>query len=74
MGKKKALVAVAHSMLIMVYHILSRREPYRELGGDYFERRNVDDQRQRLIRKLERLGLKVTVEPLTPDPSLTAAA
>jgi transposase len=74
MGKKKALVAVAHSMLIMVYHILSRHEPHRELGGDYFERRNADDQRQRLIRKLEGLGLKVTVEPLTPDPSLAAAA
>ena len=74
MGRKKALVAVAHSMLVMAYHILSRHEPHRELGGDYFERRNVDDQRRRLIRRLESLGLKVTVEPAAPEPDGAAAA
>lgn len=65
MGRKKALVAVAHSLLVMIYHMLSRHEPQRELGGDYFDRRNVEQQQRRLIRRLESLGLKVTVEPLS---------
>jgi transposase len=61
-GKKRALIAVAHGILVIVYHILSRRTPYQELGGNYFERQNVQEQKSRLIRKLEALGLKVTVE------------
>jgi len=62
MGKKKALVAVGHSILVIAYHVLQTRRPYQDLGGDYFERRNVDKQRKRLIRQLESLGMKVTVE------------
>jgi hypothetical protein len=62
MGKKKALVAVGHSILVIVYHVLSRRTPYQELGGNYFERHNTEAQKNRLIRKLEALGLRVTVE------------
>jgi hypothetical protein len=61
-GKKKALVAVGHSILVIVYHVLSRRTPYQELGGNYFEHQNEEAQKNRLIRKLEALGLKVTVE------------
>jgi len=64
MGKKKALVAVGHSILVIVYHVLTNRASYQELGGDYFERRNVEKQRNRLIRQLESLGLKVTVEEM----------
>jgi transposase len=64
MGKKKALVAVGHTILIIVYQVLSRRVSYRDLGGDYFDRRNVEVQRQRLIRRLESLGLRVRVEEL----------
>ncbi|MGH2398127.1 MAG: IS110 family transposase, partial [bacterium] len=62
LGKKKALIAVGHSILIIVYHVLSGRTPYQELGGNYFERHNTEAQKNRLIRKLEALGLKVTVE------------
>ena len=64
MSKNKALVAVGHSILVMIYHVLSRRQSYQELGGDYFDRQNVEKQKVRLIRKLESLGLKVTVEPI----------
>lgn len=74
MGAKKALVAVAHTMLTMVYYILKRREPFRELGGDYFERRNIDDQRKSLVRKLESLGFSVTIAPLLPNPTITEAS
>jgi transposase len=63
-GKNKALVAVAHSLLVIVYHVLARRSDYHELGGDYFDRQHRQTRQQRLIRKLEALGLKVTVEAL----------
>jgi transposase len=62
MGKKKALVAVGHSILVMVYPVLQTRTRHQDLEGEYFERRNVDRQRKRLIRQLEALGVKVTVE------------
>lgn len=62
MGKKKALIAVGHSILVIAYHVLQTRTPYQELGGDYFARRNVDKQRKRLVRQLEALGVKVTIE------------
>jgi transposase len=64
MGKKKALVAVGHSILVMGYHVLQNRTRYQDLGSDYFARRNVDKQRKRLIHQLESLGVKVTVEEI----------
>jgi transposase len=64
MGKNKALVAVAHSLLVITYHVLARRADYRELGGDYFDRQHRQTQQQRLVKKLEAMGLKVTVEAL----------
>lgn len=63
-GKQCALVAVGHSILVIIYHVLKNQASYQELGGDYFDRQNVDRQRQQFIRKLEGLGLKVTVEEL----------
>jgi len=62
LGKKKALVAVGHSILVIAYHILKNRASYRDLGGDYFDRQNVESQRARYIKRLEALGLKVSVE------------
>jgi transposase len=64
MGKKKALVAVGHSILVIVYHVLANRTSYQELGGDYFDQRHVRHHRARLIRQLEGMGLKVTIEEL----------
>lgn len=64
MGRNKSLVAVAHSLLVIVYHVLESRAGYRELGGDFFDRRHRETRQQRLIRQLEALGLKVTVEAL----------
>ncbi len=62
LGKKKALVAVGHRILVSAYHVLQSRTSYPDLGGDYFDRRHVDRQRKRLMRQLESLGVKVTVE------------
>lgn len=63
LGKKKSLVAVAHSMLVIIYQMLSRNERYHDLGGDFFDRlQNTDTLRNHLIRKLQKLGLTVTVQ------------
>ena len=64
MGKKKALVAVGHSILVIVCHVLQNRTSYEDLGGDYCDRRQASKQRERLIRQLESLGLKVRIEEL----------
>lgn len=62
MGKKKALVAVAHGMVRVVYHLLRRRVGYTDLGSEYVTHHQVEQQRQRLVQKLEALGVKVTLE------------
>lgn len=65
-GRKKALIAVAHTIVVIIYHVIGRQESYRELGGDYFEKQRSEGQCQRLIRQLEGLGMKVTVEEQRP--------
>jgi len=65
LGRKKALVAVAHSLLVIIFHVLQRDQSYTELGGDYFDRHHVEEQRGYYLRRLQMLGLKVTVEELT---------
>ena len=63
-GHKKAIVAVAHSILVAAYYILRDQVTYEELGGDYFVRREDQDRlTRRLVRQLERLGQHVTLEP-----------
>jgi transposase len=63
-GKNRALVAVGHSILVMIYHLLSKHVSYQELGGDYFDKQNVEEQKLKLVKKLEKLGVKVTIEVL----------
>lgn len=64
LGRKKALVAVAHSLLVISFHVLQNDQTYTELGGDYFDRHHVEQQREYYLRRLQLLGLKVTVEEL----------
>jgi transposase len=61
-GKKKAAVAVGHSILVICWHLLTNDCDYDDLGGDYFTRRNPDRQRDRLIQQLTSLGYRVTLE------------
>lgn len=61
-GKKKAAVAVAHSILVICWHLLSGDTDYQDLGGDYFTRRNTDRQRDRHVRQLMNLGYRVTLD------------
>jgi transposase len=63
-GKKRAMVAVAHSTLETAYYVLSRKQPYRDLGGNYFDQRNPAVVLKRLLKRIENLGFQVTVVPL----------
>jgi transposase len=61
-GKKRALGAVAHSMIVMIWHILTTRQPYRELGGNYFDERKKESKVSYYLRRLEQLtGAEVTI-------------
>jgi transposase len=62
-GRKKALVAVAHTLLVMCYQVLRKGEPYRELGAAYLDQLGPERRTRYLIRQLESLGHKVTIEP-----------
>ncbi len=62
-GKKRAIVAVAHSILVIVYYMLRRHEPYHEQGGNYFDERKKQSVVDRLIKRVERLGYDVRLEP-----------
>lgn len=62
-GNNKTLVAVAHSQLEVIWHMLRHDKPYTDLGADYFERRDLKNKQNTYIRKLEQLGFKVTLEP-----------
>ena len=62
-GKKKAAVAVGHSILVICWHLLTDDADYDDLGGDYFQRRaNPDRQRDRAIQQLHELGYRVTLD------------
>ncbi len=71
-GKKRALVALGHTILVIVYHILTRRQPYHELGVAYFDQLDRQRVEQRLVRRLERLGYTVSLQPPTPEPAVAA--
>lgn len=64
-GKKKALVAVGHSILIISYHLLSRRQQYSDLGSNYFDERDRNAVQRRCVKRLETLGFTVDLKPAT---------
>ncbi len=64
-GAKRAAVAVAHSILVIVYHILTRHEPYHDLGVTYFDERDRQAVERRLVKRLQALGYDVLLQPLT---------
>jgi transposase len=64
-GKKRALVALGHTLLIVIYHVLKEPTTYKELGSDYFDRLDIERTKRSLVRRLEQLGHEVK---LTPRP------
>jgi transposase len=66
-GKKRAIMAVAHSILVIAYYMLQRQEPYREAGADFFDRLQPEDTARRLVKRLEHLGYHVTLKSASTD-------
>jgi transposase len=64
-GKKRALIAVAHSVLVVAYMLLKHGCTFQDLGSDYFERVNQDQLTRYHTKKLQRLGYTVTLSPQT---------
>ena len=62
-GKKRALMAVGHTVLTIVYTMLTRQQPYQELGAAYFDQRERQRVERRLVQRLERLGYEVALQP-----------
>jgi transposase len=65
-GKKRAMVAVGHTILIIIYQMLQRQKGYEELGSTYFDERERRDIEKRLVRRLEKLGYQVELRPDAP--------
>jgi transposase len=61
-GKKRAIVAVGHTILVIAYHLLARGTTYTDLGPEHFDRRDADRVKRRSIKRLESLGYKVSLE------------
>ncbi len=59
--KKKAIVALEHTILVMAYHLIQRNEPYHELGVNYFDNRRPEATAKRLVKRLEQLGYAVSL-------------
>ena len=55
---------MAHTLLVIVYHLLNRGETYSELGGNYFDERDRWQVERRLVRRLEGLGYTVCLQPV----------
>ena len=62
-GHKKAVVAVAHAILLTVYHLLTRHTTYHDPGADYYDRRHAERVRRRAVQALERQGYPLILEP-----------
>jgi N-formylglutamate amidohydrolase len=61
-GKKRAILAVAHSILVTIHALLKNQQNDQDLGSDYFAKKNADGLKRYCVRKLEALGHQVTLE------------
>lgn len=69
-GAKRALLAIGHTLLVIVYQVLRHRVAYQELGADFYDRLQPERLARNLVHRLEQLGHKVTLEPSpTPEPA-----
>jgi transposase len=62
-GKPKAIVALAHKVLVIIYHILQTKKPYTDLGVDHFDQQDRERLQRHHLHRLEQLGYTVTVTP-----------
>jgi len=66
-GKKRALLAVGHSILVIIYHLLKHHLEYRDLGRDYFDRLEPERLQRYLVKRLEALAHEVILRPRKPN-------
>jgi transposase len=71
-GALKALVAVAHSIIVVIYHVLRDRQPYTELGAQYFDTLDTSQAEKHHVKRLNALGYSVTLTPLPPAEPVSA--
>ncbi len=62
-GKKRAILTIAHKLLVIIYHVLKTKKPYHELGEAYFDQLERAHIERRAIRRLEQLGYEVSLTP-----------
>ena len=63
-GKKRAILAVAHKLLVVIYHVLKTKKPFVDLGADYFDKLETSHIQRRAVNRLEQLGYQVTLTPV----------
>ena len=63
-GKKRAIVAVGHSIIVIVYHLLKNKTDYQDLGANYFDERDRVEVEKRAVKRLESLGYRVQLQPI----------
>jgi transposase len=62
-GKKRAIIAVAHTLIVIAYHLQKNKTNFADLGGAYFDRIHSEGLKRYLVKRLQQLGHKVTLEP-----------
>ena len=62
-------MAVAHSLLVIIYHVLADKQPSRDLGADYFDKMDKERLTRQALRRLEALGYEVTLSPKQEEVS-----
>ena len=65
-GSKRAIVAVAHTIVEIVFVLITRQETYRDLGANYFDERDKEAVKHRSVRRLEQLGFQVQLTSISP--------
>ena len=65
-GAKRALIAVAHTLLTIIYYLLTRGRAYADLGPTFFDQQDRRRTERRLVSRLQQLGYRVSLQPLAP--------
>ncbi len=60
-GKKRAIMATAHSLVVIIYHLLRDKKPYHDLGADFFEQRDSQRIERQAVARLEQIGFRVAL-------------
>ena len=56
-------MALGHTLLIIIYHVIAEKKEYAELGGDYLDQLDRQGKEKRLVRQLQKLGFEVALTP-----------